>query len=41
MIDSTLEKLIALADVLAILPTRRGGKRPRVSCIYRWWHARL
>lgn len=36
MIDSTRETLIALADVPAQLPDRRGGRRPHVSCIYRW-----
>jgi hypothetical protein len=36
MIDSTRETLIALADVPSHLPNRRGGKRPHVSCIYRW-----
>jgi DNA-binding beta-propeller fold protein YncE len=33
---ATRETLIALADVPAHLPNRRGGKRPHVSCIYRW-----
>jgi hypothetical protein len=36
MIDSTSETLIALADVPAHLPNRRGGKRATVSCAYRW-----
>jgi Protein of unknown function (DUF1580) len=36
MIDASSESLIALADVPAHLPKRRGGKRPHVSCIYRW-----
>lgn len=36
MIDSTRETLIALADVPAELPNRRGGRRPSVSGIYRW-----
>jgi hypothetical protein len=36
MIDSARETLISLADVPAHLPNRRGGKRPHVSCIYRW-----
>ena len=36
MIDSTHENLISLADVPGHLPDRRGGKRPHVSCIYRW-----
>jgi hypothetical protein len=36
MIDSTTETLIALADVSSHLPERRGGRRPHISCIYRW-----
>jgi len=36
MIDSAHENLISLADVPGHLPDRRGGKRPHVSCIYRW-----
>ncbi len=36
MIDVTTENLIALADVPPHLPDRRGGRRPHVSCIYRW-----
>lgn len=36
MIDSTRESLIALADVPPLLPNRRGGRRPHVSCVYRW-----
>lgn len=36
MIDSTRETLIALADVPANLPDRRGGRRPHISCVYRW-----
>ena len=36
MIDSTRETLISLADVPAQLPDRRGGRRPHVSCVYRW-----
>jgi hypothetical protein len=36
MIDSAHETLISLADVPAQLPNRRGGRRPHVSCIYRW-----
>ena len=36
MIDISSEHLIALADVPAILPKRRGGKRVHLSCIYRW-----
>lgn len=36
MIDPNTEKLLSLAAVPAILPHRRGGKRPHISCIYRW-----
>jgi hypothetical protein len=36
MIDLANETLISLADVPDHLPLRRGGKRPHVSCIYRW-----
>jgi hypothetical protein len=36
MIDLTRESLISLSDVPAHLPERRGGKRPHISCIYRW-----
>lgn len=36
MIDLNHETVVALADVPARLPSRRRGKRPHVSCIYRW-----
>ncbi|HEX4145892.1 MAG TPA: DUF1580 domain-containing protein [Pirellulales bacterium] len=36
MIDAATETLISLADVPGHLPERRGGKRPSISCIYRW-----
>jgi hypothetical protein len=36
MIDANRETLVSLADVPALLPERRGSKRPHVSCIYRW-----
>ncbi len=36
MIDAATEPLISLADVPGHLPKRRGGKRPSISCIYRW-----
>ena len=36
MIDSASESLVCLADVPSHLPDRRGGRRPHVSCIYRW-----
>lgn len=36
MIDPNTESLISLAETPKYLPRRRGGKRPHVSCIYRW-----
>ncbi|MFC1597191.1 DUF1580 domain-containing protein [Planctomycetota bacterium] len=36
MIDPNCETLISLADAAKSLPARRGGKRPHVSCLYRW-----
>ena len=36
MIDPLTEQVVSLADAAKSLPTRRGGKRPHVSCIYRW-----
>jgi hypothetical protein len=36
MIDPNTETLISLADAAKDLPRRRAGKRPHVSCIYRW-----
>ncbi len=36
MIDSISENIVSLADAAKSLPARRGGKRPHVSCIYRW-----
>lgn len=36
MIDSTRENLISLTEAAKRLPVRRGGKRPHVSCLYRW-----
>lgn len=34
--DITLEDLLALADVPNELPERRGGRKPHISCVYRW-----
>ena len=39
MIDPNIETLIALSQVGKHLPRRRAGKRPHVSCIYRWTKA--
>jgi hypothetical protein len=36
MIDSNAEHVVSLADAARLCPKRRGGKRPHVSCIYRW-----
>ena len=35
-IDPNTETIVALAHVPKHLPRRRAGKRPHVSCIYRW-----
>ena len=36
MIDPTTETLVSMADAARPLPRRRGGKKPHVSCLYRW-----
>jgi hypothetical protein len=36
MIDPNSETLISLAEAAKHLPRRRAGKRPHVSCVYRW-----
>lgn len=36
MIDPTKESLLSLSEATKLLPRRRGGKRPHVSCLYRW-----
>jgi len=36
MIDPNTETLISLSQAAKHLPRRRGGKKPHVSCIYRW-----
>ena len=36
MIDVSTEHVISLADAARSLPARRAGKRPHVSCLYRW-----
>jgi hypothetical protein len=35
-IDPNSETLLSLADAARALPRRRAGKRPHVSCVYRW-----
>ena len=36
MIDANTETLISLSQAAKLLPSRRAGKRPHVSCLYRW-----
>lgn len=36
MIDPNTESVLSLTDATRTLPPRRGGKRPHVSCLYRW-----
>jgi hypothetical protein len=36
MIDPNFEKLIALSDAAELFPPRRRGRKPHVSCIYRY-----
>jgi hypothetical protein len=36
VIDPSQEALLSLAEAAKTLPSRRGGKRPHVSCLYRW-----
>lgn len=36
MIDPNTETLISLSDAAKSLPRRRVGKRPHISCLYRW-----
>jgi len=35
-INLNSETVISLTEATRLLPARRGGKRPHVSCIYRW-----
>jgi hypothetical protein len=35
-IDLIDEQLLSLRDAARLLPARRCGKRPHVSCLYRW-----
>ena len=36
MIDPLTETVISLSDAARNCPTRRRGKRPHLSCLYRW-----
>lgn len=35
-IDTETENVISLREACDRLPKRRGGKRPHISCLYRW-----
>src|SRR5262245_24769943 len=35
-IDLTKEELLSLREAARLLPARRKGKKPHVSCLYRW-----
>ena len=35
-IDPLSEEVVSLTEATKLLPHRRRGKRPHVSCIYRW-----
>ena len=36
MIDPLSESVVSLAEAARLLPRRRAGKKPHVSCLYRW-----
>ncbi len=36
MIDPNKDTLLSLTQAAKLLPARRRGKRPHVSCLYRW-----
>ena len=36
MIDPNQETLLSLTEAARSLPARRRGKRPHISCLYRW-----
>jgi hypothetical protein len=36
MIDPNCETLVSLSEAARSLPARRRGKRPHISCLYRW-----
>jgi hypothetical protein len=35
-IDPTSETLVSLTEAARLLPARRRGKKPHISCLYRW-----
>src|SRR5262245_42453387 len=39
MIDVNSERVISLTEAASLLPRRRGGRKPHVSCLYRWTQA--
>jgi hypothetical protein len=36
MIDTLSETVFSLTEATKLIPARRGGKKPHVSCLYRW-----
>ena len=36
MIDPNTETVISLFDAAKSMPCRRAGKKPHISCVYRW-----
>ena len=36
MIDLLRDDIVSLTDAAKLCPRRRGGKRPHISCLYRW-----
>lgn len=36
MLDPNIEELISLKRACRLFPRRREGKRPHISCLYRW-----
>jgi hypothetical protein len=36
MIDPFGEELLSLVEATELCPRRRGGKKPHISCLYRW-----
>ena len=36
MIDVFSEEVVSLTDAARLCPRRRSGKKPHVSCLYRW-----
>jgi hypothetical protein len=36
MLNLSDETIVSLSDATKLLPRRRAGKRPHISCLYRW-----